>query len=87
MKRIILILVSISIISINSYIGIYIVMALCYLCDKGSKMNTNRKLLRGNYNPTSKKRKYPNLQWVTLISGKKVKACTKCIKTLAKNNK
>jgi len=40
--------------------------------------------LRGKYNPTAKKRKYPNLQWVRLPSGKRVLACTKCIKTLAK---
>ena len=40
--------------------------------------------LRGKYNPTPKKRKYPNLQWVTLSDGKRVKACTKCIKTLSK---
>jgi len=59
-------------------------MALCYLCKKGSKINISRKLLRGNYNPTSKKRKYPNLQWVTLPSGKRVRACAKCIKTLNK---
>lgn len=43
-----------------------------------------RKLLRGNYNPTGKKRKYPNLQWVTLENAQRVKACTKCIKTLHK---
>lgn len=43
-----------------------------------------RKKLRGKYNPTGKKKKYPNLQLVTLSNGKKVKACTKCIKTLSK---
>lgn len=40
--------------------------------------------LRGKFNPTIKKKKYPNLQWAILVSGKKVKACTQCIKTLAK---
>ncbi len=41
--------------------------------------------LRGKYNPTIKKRKHPNLQLVTLASGKKVKACAKCIKAMGKN--
>ena len=52
--------------------------------------------LRGKYNPTIKKRKYPNLQWVRLASGvkprgdhaplrgKRVKACAKCIKAMGK---
>lgn len=47
-------------------------------------VTVTRKLLRGNYNPTGKKRKYPNLQWVTLEKGNRVKACTKCIKTMHK---
>jgi len=42
------------------------------------------KKLRGKYNPTIKKRKYPNLQWVKLPTGERVKACAKCIKALAK---
>ena len=42
------------------------------------------KKLRGKYNPTIKKRKYPNLQWVRLPSGKRVLACTKCIKAMGK---
>jgi len=46
-----------------------------------------RKKLRGNYNPTSKKRKYPNLQWVRIANGKRVKACAKCIKTMSKTKK
>ncbi len=37
-----------------------------------------RKLLRGNYNPTTKRKRHPNLQWVTLGSGKRVKVCTRC---------
>lgn len=59
----------------------------CTLCGKGSMIAITRKLLRGNYNPTGKKRKYPNLQWVDLESGKRIKACTKCIKTLHKAEK
>ncbi|MEW5805180.1 MAG: 50S ribosomal protein L28 [Patescibacteria group bacterium] len=54
---------------------------VCQICGKGSKMVGKRKLLRGNYNPTVKTRKYPNLQWLTLASGKRVKACAQCFRT------
>ncbi len=64
---------------------------VCPLCGKKSMVAVVRKKLRGKYNPTSKKRKYPNLQWVRLPvskaglpSGKRVKACTKCIKAMMK---
>jgi len=40
--------------------------------------------LRGHYNPTGKKRKYPNLQKTTTPEGEKVLACTNCIKRMAK---
>lgn len=56
----------------------------CVLCGKGSQLSVVRLKFRGKYNPTAKKRKYPNLQWVRLSSGRRVKACTKCIKTLHK---
>jgi ribosomal protein L28 len=46
-------------------------------------MVTSRVLLRGNYNPTGKTRKYPNLQWAK-IDGKRIRICTDCIKTLQK---
>jgi len=59
-------------------------MKQCAICEKKSKMAGKLNKLRGKYNPTAKKRKYPNLQWVRLPSGKRVLACTKCIKTLAK---
>ena len=67
----------------------------CLVC--GKKSRTLRKLvkLRGKYNPTIKKRKYPNLQWVQVpvetdrksfkeFLGKRILACTKCIKSLSK---
>ncbi|MEK7087523.1 MAG: 50S ribosomal protein L28 [Patescibacteria group bacterium] len=61
---------------------------LCEICNKGSMLLTPRNKLRGKYNPTDKKRKYPNLQWVLLVSSKKrIKACAKCIKTMAKPKK
>jgi ribosomal protein L28 len=56
----------------------------CTICNKGSRMVWSLIKLRGKYNPTVKNRKYPNLQWVKLNSGKRVLACTKCIKALAK---
>ena len=56
----------------------------CSICKKTSTMVGTLKKLRGKYNPTGKKRKYPNLQWVKLPSGERVKACTKCIKAMAK---
>lgn len=60
----------------------------CAICGKGSMLLTPRNKLRGKYNPAPKKRKYPNLQWVLLASSKKrIKACAKCIKTLAKPKK
>ena len=42
--------------------------------------------LRGNYNPTIKKRKYPNLQKARKPSGDKVLACTQCIKGFTKQS-
>jgi len=56
----------------------------CAICGKGSVMVTRLVKLRGKFNPTTKTRKYPNLQWVRLASGKRVQACAKCIKTLNK---
>ncbi|OIO45920.1 MAG: hypothetical protein AUJ31_02755 [Parcubacteria group bacterium CG1_02_39_15] len=56
----------------------------CAICGKKSGMVGKLVKLRGKYNPTGKKRKYPNLQWTRLPSGKRVLACTKCIKRLAK---
>lgn len=56
----------------------------CTICGKKYIKSVTLVKLRGKYNPTSMKRKYPNLQWVHLASGKRVKACTNCIKTLHK---
>ncbi|MEK7162817.1 MAG: 50S ribosomal protein L28 [Patescibacteria group bacterium] len=59
------------------------IMKKCEICGKGSIMRASRNKLRGKYNPTPKKRKYPNLQKSKLPSGKKVVACAKCIKRLS----
>ena len=56
----------------------------CSICGKKYTLVWKRIKLRGKYNPTIKKRKYPNLQWVRLPSGKRVLACTKCIKAMGK---
>ena len=67
----------------------------CKICGKGSIMIQRLVKLRGKYNPTVKRRVYPNLQSVKIpenikkqpykkFAGKKVLACTKCIKALEK---
>lgn len=67
----------------------------CQICGKKSMMAQRLLKLRGKYNPTIKKRKYPNLQWVRIpidikkpaykkFAGQRILACAKCIKTLAK---
>ena len=68
----------------------------CTICGKGGMMVQKLKKLRGKYNPTIKKRKYPNLQWVRIpidiaqkkykeFAGKRILACAKCIKAMGKN--
>lgn len=71
-------------------------MKKCTICGKNYILKTVRKKLRGKYNPTTKQKKYPNLQWVKLLSkvktfdgrvleeGKRIRVCAKCIKKLAK---
>jgi len=67
----------------------------CSICGKKSEMVWKLKKLRGKYNPTKKSRKYPNLQWVRVplgikkeaykkFAGKRILACTKCIKAMGK---
>lgn len=67
----------------------------CTICKKTTTVGRQYKKLISKYNPTPKKRKYPNLQWVNIpadvnkkafkdFAGKKVLACTKCIKALHK---
>ena len=57
---------------------------ICSICKKHSSMGTRLVKLRGKYNPTTKVRKYPNLQWLKLSNGKRVLACAKCIKRTSK---
>ncbi|MBI5220651.1 MAG: hypothetical protein HY978_02335 [Candidatus Liptonbacteria bacterium] len=59
-------------------------MRQCKQCGKGSVIRGKRKLLRGHYNPVDSKRKYPNLQYVT-IGGVRKMVCVQCMRTLAKS--
>ncbi len=67
----------------------------CKLCGKKSENFTKLNKFRGKYNPSTKKRRYPNVQWVKVplevtkesfkkFAGQRLKACAKCIKTLSK---
>lgn len=56
----------------------------CEICGKKATIIIPRKKLRGNYNPTTKQKRFPNLQWYRTEDNKRVKACTKCIKTMNK---
>ena len=67
----------------------------CAICEKKSAMAGKLNKLRGKYNPAPKKRRYPNLQWVKIpigtegkkyqqFIGKRILACTKCIKAMGK---
>lgn len=58
-------------------------MRQCAQCNKGSVIRGKRRLLRGHYNPVSRSRKYPNLQWA-VVKGKRIKICVACLKTLHK---
>ncbi|MFA4999524.1 MAG: 50S ribosomal protein L28 [Parcubacteria group bacterium] len=58
-------------------------MRQCEICGKGGIMRGQRIKLRGNFNPTPKQRKQPNLQPTRLL-GRKVFACTKCLKEINK---
>ncbi len=70
---------------------------MCQICEKTSVVESARKKLMSKYNPTPKKRKRPNLQKTFIpadikrknfkpYAGQKVIACTKCIKTLGKDD-
>lgn len=65
----------------------------CPICGKGKNTAIKRVKLRGKYNPTTKRKQSPNLQWVKIpigikkeplrkFAGKRILACTKCLKTI-----
>ena len=58
---------------------------ICSLCGKQGMMIWSRVRLRATkYNPTAKRKQFPNLQSATLPTGEKITACTKCIKAMNK---
>ncbi len=70
-------------------------MKTCKICAKKRNLARRLKKLRGKYNPTIKRKQKPNLQWLKVpigikkpifrdFAGKRILACTKCIKTLGK---
>jgi ribosomal protein L28 len=66
----------------------------CEVCGKKTVSAVQRKKLMSRYNPTPKKKKYPNLQKISVpekvsksfkdFAGKRIKACTRCIKSISK---
>lgn len=58
----------------------------CAICEKTSQKATvlSNRVRATKFNPTTTKRQKANLQSVRLANGKKVSACTKCIRTLNK---
>lgn len=67
----------------------------CEICGKKSILGGKWIKLMSKYNPSPKKRKYPNLQWAKVpidigrkafkeFAGKRVLACTKCRRTIVK---
>ena len=53
---------------------------VCSICGKKPIIAGKRKLLIGHYNPMAKRWVYPNLQWLRLETGKRVKACVQCMR-------
>ncbi|MBU1014982.1 hypothetical protein KKI17_00890 [Patescibacteria group bacterium] len=66
----------------------------CAVCAKRQRAAWKRVKLRGKYNPTVKHLQKPNIQWIRLTepfaakwgfrAGTRIRACTKCIKSLSK---
>jgi len=55
---------------------------VCTICDKKSVVGGgySNRVRATQFNPTGKRRRYPNLQWAKTPSGKRVKICTGCLK-------
>ncbi len=54
----------------------------CPICDKGTLVGGgySNRVRATKFNPTGKVRRYPNLQWARLASGRRIKICAKCLK-------
>lgn len=59
-------------------------MKKCQICAKSYQTAVRRVKLRGHFNPTTKHKQSPNLQWFRLPSGQKIKICMKCRKGILK---
>jgi ribosomal protein L28 len=68
---------------------------ICQICAKKSQNFIKLNKLRGKYNPSTKRKRHPNIQWTFVpaetkkknykeFAGKRILACTKCIKALSK---
>ncbi len=54
----------------------------CPICNKGTQVGGgySNSVRATQYNPTGKRRRYPNLQWASLPQGGRIKICTRCLK-------
>lgn len=54
----------------------------CPICEKGTLVGGgySNRVRATKFNPTGKRRKYPNLQWASLPTGGRIKICTSCLK-------
>ena len=57
-------------------------MKVCPICNKGTQVvgGYSNSVRATKYNPTTKTRKSPNLQWAKLTDGSRIKICAKCLK-------
>lgn len=57
---------------------------VCAICGKRYQTATKYKKTRSAYNPVSKHKQKPNLQWFRMPDNKRVLVCTKCRQRLSK---
>jgi|YelNatPaOPRAMG01_1025707.scaffolds.fasta_scaffold05784_5 Ribosomal L28 family. len=60
---------------------------VCAICGKKYNTATTRVKTRSAYNPTSRHRQKPNLQWYKTSEGKRIRVCSSCLKKLTKEAK
>ena len=55
---------------------------VCAICNKGSQVggSYSNRVRATQFNPTGKRRRYPNLQWARKMDGSRIKICTRCLK-------
>lgn len=68
----------------DNTLGYEYIMKSCRICNKTAQHVVKLRLLRGKYNPTMKHAQSPNLQWLTLPSGRRIKVCARCKKGVTK---